>query len=247
MPKAKKKYPKIKPYAKKDVQAALKALKEGLTVRQAAKTFRVPRQTLLNRLSRRYSDNQTFRTFISPFQLRRKYFSGHQTMARCGVKLMLPRECEKKVRIGEKLKKINRVLRGAPQKMIEQWNKFSGDDFHYVESFVDPFLDSNTCKVEKWISDFENVVSCVTSDDRFHLICARRLLRETANTFLRTVNVATWKELRAAFLSEFGRRHDDLEIYDRLRNRVKTPYETNHEYVLRMQEIALRAHVLFRN
>ncbi|GAB0092541.1 hypothetical protein DMENIID0001_075430 [Sergentomyia squamirostris] len=121
-------------------------------------------------------------------------------------------------------------------------SQYSRIDFLEVEGAVQPFSGSDSYGIRKWLIDFENVaVTVYGSDDRFRLICARRLMTGTAKVFLRTLNVQSWDELRSALLQEFGRRKEVFEVYDELKKRLKLPTETYHQYILAMQELALNS------
>lgn len=112
-------------------------------------------------------------------------------------------------------------------------------DFSDIEHSIQKFSGSDSYGIRKWIADFEDVVTSFGCDERFKLLCARRLMTGTAKIFLRTITIQSWEQLKAALLEEFGRRKEDFEIYDKLRSRIKRPDESYQQYVLIMQEYAM--------
>ncbi|GAB0093803.1 Zinc finger C2H2 superfamily [Sergentomyia squamirostris] len=57
MPKAKKQIPTVKPYGKENLKSALKAVRDGSTIRQASQTFRVSKSIIHTKLSGKYPEN----------------------------------------------------------------------------------------------------------------------------------------------------------------------------------------------
>ncbi|GAB0086690.1 hypothetical protein DMENIID0001_007990 [Sergentomyia squamirostris] len=57
MPKAKKQIPTVKPYGKENLKSALKAVRDGSTIRQASQTFRVSKSIILTKLSGKYPED----------------------------------------------------------------------------------------------------------------------------------------------------------------------------------------------
>lgn len=129
---------------------------------------------------------------------------------------------------------VNNGVRVQPDRRI---------DFEDVRCVVQKFTGDDSHRVEKWVDDFERTMASFGAAEHIRLLFARRLLGGSAILLLQTVNVNTWPALRAELLREFGRRIDRQDVYNQLVRRRKHGGETVRQYVLAMQALANEADI----
>lgn len=121
------------------------------------------------------------------------------------------------------------VRRIDPADIEQLMNKFSGDDTYYVEKFF---------------SDFEEIMAGVRHDRNVKFMCLRRLLTGTARIYLSTTSAVSYEGLKAELIDEFKQHFSRQEVYQQLQNRVwEKRGESLKRYVLEMQAIASRADI----
>lgn len=119
-------------------------------------------------------------------------------------------------------------------------------DFHDVKCLVPLFAGGDSYIPERWLEDFERACDSVRGDAEFRLKCIRRLMEpgSEAEWFLRVDRSSTYNEFRRNFLENFGHSFTVAEIIDKLRKTTFSSCNTTvMGYILKMQEIALRANI----
>lgn len=112
-----------------------------------------------------------------------------------------------------------------------------------VDGLVLPFSGDDDLPIDKWLIDFDNVMTSLGADDNDRYRMCRHLLRGSAFTHLYSEPTSNWVDLRAQLLRRFHRQVSSFEVYERLRRRVRQSSESTMQYVTAMQFIAARSTV----
>lgn len=116
-----------------------------------------------------------------------------------------------------------------------------------VKHLISSFSNADEYDAHKWLDDFERACDSVNADQSTRLTFFRQSMKSNsdAELFLRTDHSATYSDIRTHFLANFGHVFSISEVIDRLR---KTTFRSTNSnsvmgYILKMQEIALRARI----
>lgn len=115
------------------------------------------------------------------------------------------------------------------------------------------------------VQDMENVVDVFTGDDQYHVntfiadfeaaarqygltepqmnVYAKRFVRGTAKSLLRTIDADTWADIRRELQTEFAPMLTAASIHKTLSSRRKKHHETPQQYSIAMREIAMTGQV----
>lgn len=110
--------------------------------------------------------------------------------------------------------------------------------FRDVEESLNTFNGTDELKIKKWVREFEQSARLCNWDEIQKLFFARRLLSGRAKLFLRSIEPATWKDLKDALVDEFDKDVSDFDVHTVLRETKKTKKESCHEYLLKLMAIA---------
>lgn len=112
-----------------------------------------------------------------------------------------------------------------------------------MENVVDVFTGDDQYSVNSFINDFEAASRQFGLTEEQMSIYAKRFVRGTAKTLLRTVQVNTWVDIRRELQTEFAPAITTASIHKKLAKRRKQPNETVLQYSVVMREIAANAHL----
>lgn len=146
------------------------------------------------------------------------------------------RNLEKKWRIHE-LENHNTLI-----PITQHLSRLNYKDIKY---FVPLFSCSDDYDAHKWISDFERACDSVNADELTRMKFFRQSMESDseAELFLRTDYSANYSENNINFLANFGHVYSVSEVIDKLRKTFRSVKTSVIGYILKMQEIASRAHI----
>lgn len=112
-----------------------------------------------------------------------------------------------------------------------------------LENVVEIFTGDDSYSVSSFVRDFEaGARRFGLAEDEMGVI-AKRFLRGTAKTLMRTLRVDTWQDIRRELQNEFGQMVTSTSIHRKLAQRRKSPNETVIQYSVAMKEIAAQGNL----
>ncbi|XP_041633471.1 uncharacterized protein [Drosophila kikkawai] len=141
------------------------------------------------------------------------------------------------IRVAEKKKILARLMQND--------NKVT-DDVQIVKQLMVPFSATENEEALQWILDFERACRSVNDDATFQLRCVRMLMKPgtDADLFLRVDRSNTYGDFKENFVKTFGRGNSTADVVLLLKETIFNPDKnTVIGYILKMEEIALRANI----
>lgn len=124
------------------------------------------------------------------------------------------------------------------------------NDTHYerirldeIRPMIALFAGDSNYPVRKWFEQYEQIMNAFQAKDMCKLRIARMLMTGAAELFVQTRADTEWNTFREAVINEFHIVVNPSDIYLSLRRRPIRPEETAHQYVLAMQNIAMRGNI----
>lgn len=144
--------------------------------------------------------------------------------------------------------------RGAPADLSEVFQNFATTletaitsrnmRFEDVEKSFKTFFGDGRMNVSSWITHFKNQADLLSLSHFQRFAYAKRLMRGTAQLFVRYESKAnTWLELENELSCEFGQKLNSAIVHRHLRERKKKREETCIQYMYEMIAIAAQADV----
>ncbi|XP_055910415.1 uncharacterized protein LOC129944776, partial [Eupeodes corollae] len=147
---------------------------------------------------------------------------------------------KKKEEIAALEKRLVELSTNSP---IREFQHVSAHSSRDIEESLPLFSGDDNYSISKWIENVEDAMVTNHLSDSEAFIYFKRLLKGTAKLFLRSRTFRSWKDLRAALMSEFHYHTTATDVHNTLRNRKKRRDENYQQYVLSMQEIASSAEI----
>lgn len=118
-------------------------------------------------------------------------------------------------------------------------NSFSAFSFRDIEHAINSFTGTGNYRIETWIEEFEDYAEMFGWNDLQKVIYAKRVMKDSAKLFLRTVKTTTYSALKRELLKEFGKKLSSGEVHKLLRSKQKKSDENMRDYTLKMREIGV--------
>lgn len=96
--------------------------------------------------------------------------------------------------------------------------KFS---FRDIEHALNQFAGAENYRIDTWLEEFEEYAVMFKWNDLQKLIYAKRLMRDSAKLFLRSVKTKTFDDLKRALISQFGKKLTSGEAHKLLQQKKK--------------------------
>lgn len=108
-----------------------------------------------------------------------------------------------------------------------------------ISNMVRTFTGDDEYKVRQFIAEFESAIKALGCGPRYTDVCATKALGGTVKLCVTANGATQWNEIRNVLRENFTEILTDAEVYKGLQKRKKCDTESFHQYVLKMQEIAM--------